>query len=73
MTTHGRRNGCCGPDGTDGPNLACAFCRAEIATESADCWTWQQVSLQPGAVECVTLPPTGNQSSAGGASRTPER
>ncbi len=50
----GRRNGCCGPDGHDGPNLACADCGAEIATESGDCWTFQQVVLVPTAVE-----PTG--------------
>jgi hypothetical protein len=50
----GRRNGCCGPDGMDGPNLACAGCGAEVATESADCWTWQQVVLLPTAVESAS-------------------
>lgn len=47
----GRRSGCCGPDGQDGPNLACTDCGAEVATESADCWTVQQVALVPAAVE----------------------
>ncbi|MEV4478401.1 hypothetical protein [Micromonospora coxensis] len=46
---HGRRNGCCGLDGLDGPNLVCG-CGAEIATESSDCWTAQAVRLQPAAV-----------------------
>ncbi|GAA3624219.1 hypothetical protein ACLIYM_13055 [Streptomyces fenghuangensis] len=51
-----RLNGCCGLDGMDGPNLLCARCGAELATESSDCWTWQQVALLPEAVERVTLP-----------------
>lgn len=52
----GRRNGCCGPDSMDGPNLACADCRAEVATEFGDCWTWQQVVLVPTAVELFEVP-----------------
>lgn len=48
----GRRNGCCGMDGLDGPNLACGGCGADVATERNDCWcAWQQVTLVPGAVE----------------------
>ena len=35
----GRRNGCCGLDGMDGPNRICR-CGAEIGTEQSDCWTW---------------------------------
>ncbi|MFD7507654.1 hypothetical protein [Streptomyces sp. NPDC059850] len=35
----GRRNGCCGLDGCDGPNLVCLVCTAEVATERSDCWT----------------------------------
>jgi hypothetical protein len=46
---YGRRNGCCGLDGQDGPNLVCD-CGAEFATESSDCWTAQVVRLQPAAV-----------------------
>ncbi|MFI7431616.1 hypothetical protein ACIBPB_32025 [Micromonospora sp. NPDC049836] len=46
---YGRRNGCCGLDGVDGPNLVCD-CGAEVATESSDCWTAQVVRLQPDAV-----------------------
>lgn len=53
----GRHNGCCGPDGMDGTNLACTECGAEVATETADCWTWQQVVLVPTAVEGVDGPP----------------
>ena len=45
-----RRNGCCGPDGMDGPNLKCAGCGAQVATEVADCWTWQEFRLYPDAV-----------------------
>lgn len=52
----GRLNGCCGLDGCDGPNLVCRWCKAEIATETSDCWTPQQVVLVPGAVEIVLAP-----------------
>ncbi|NLU66175.1 hypothetical protein [Streptomyces sp. HNM0574] len=45
-----RRNGCCGLDGCDGPNLLCAGCGAEIATRRSDCWTPQQVTLHATAV-----------------------
>jgi hypothetical protein len=46
-----RLNGCCGLDGTDGPNLVCAGCGAEIATEQSDCWvSWHDVRLEPEAV-----------------------
>ena len=48
-----RRNGCCGPDGMDGPNLECAGCGALVATEVADCWTWQEVRLYPDAVRAA--------------------
>lgn len=50
-----RRNGCCGPDGMDGPNLECAGCRAQVATEVADCWTWQEVRLYPDAVRVSAI------------------
>ncbi|WP_045864566.1 hypothetical protein [Streptomyces sp. WMMB 714] len=49
----GRRNGCCGLDGCDGPNLVCRRCGAEVATERSDCWTPQEVVLVPAAVEAV--------------------
>ncbi|WP_433463533.1 hypothetical protein [Spirillospora sp. CA-128828] len=45
-----RRNGCCGLDGLDGPNLICAGCGAEVATKQSDCWSQQQVTLLPAAV-----------------------
>ncbi len=35
----GRRSGCCGPSGQDGPNLACACCNVELGTEMDDCCT----------------------------------
>lgn len=49
----GRRNGCCGLDGCDGPNLVCRRCGAEVATERSDCWTRQEVVLVPAAVEVL--------------------
>ena len=32
-----RRNGCCGLDGLDGPNLICVNGH-EVGTEKSDCW-----------------------------------
>ena len=32
-----RRNGCCGLDGMDGPNLVCPNGH-EVGTEKSDCW-----------------------------------
>src|SRR6266571_1330633 len=32
-----RRNGCCGLDGMDGPNLVCPNAH-EVGTEKSDCW-----------------------------------
>ncbi|MFG3256872.1 hypothetical protein [Streptomyces sp. NPDC048172] len=52
-----RRNGCCGLDGCDGPNLVCATCGTDLATEESDCWTPQQVTLLPGAVALIPLAP----------------
>ncbi|MET9606918.1 hypothetical protein ABZZ17_17855 [Streptomyces sp. NPDC006512] len=46
----GRRGGCCGPDGLGGANLACGGCAAELAIESADCWTVRQIVLDPRRV-----------------------
>ncbi|MGW3820086.1 hypothetical protein [Streptomyces sp. NPDC005046] len=40
-----RRNGCCGLDGQDGPNLVCADCGADVATKESDCWTGNLVAL----------------------------
>ncbi|MBM7861299.1 hypothetical protein [Lentzea nigeriaca] len=45
-----RRNGCCGLDGQDGPNLVCAGCGAEVATKESDCWTDNLVALMAAAV-----------------------
>jgi hypothetical protein len=38
-----RSNGCCGLDGCDGPNQACANCGAVVATARTDCWTEKEV------------------------------
>lgn len=48
-----RRQGCCGPGGMSGANLACAGCGREVAAEVADCWTVQEVRLYPDAVRVV--------------------
>lgn len=45
----GDRTGCCGPTGTDGPNLSCAHGHV-VGTEVADCWTPRFVFFEPGAV-----------------------
>jgi hypothetical protein len=41
---------CCGLDGRDGPNLACAQCGRAVATRIDDCSLWQAVWLDPQAV-----------------------
>ncbi|GAB7186898.1 hypothetical protein ATKI12_6729 [Kitasatospora sp. Ki12] len=45
-----RCDGCCGSDGGVGPNLACARCGREVGTRIDDCYRWQAVWLEPGAV-----------------------
>ncbi|MBO8196548.1 hypothetical protein ITI46_33695, partial [Streptomyces oryzae] len=42
--------GCCGLDGRDGPNLACARCGSPVATLIDDCSLWRAVWLAPDAV-----------------------
>lgn len=51
----GRANGCCGLDGQDGPNQACA-CGAVLGTAWTDCWTANEVRFLPDA---VTVAETG--------------
>ncbi len=48
----GRRAGCCGLDGLDGPNVVCA-CGAEVGTEWSDCWMPHALALEPGATALV--------------------
>lgn len=43
-TNASRLNGCCGLDGTDGPNKLCLNGH-EIGTEKSDCWTAHSVIL----------------------------
>jgi hypothetical protein len=45
-----RGMGCCGPDGTNGPNRLCT-CGAEIGTEISDCWTSWLFIPEPGATD----------------------
>lgn len=42
----GRRHGCCGLDGLDGPNLVCEGCGADVATQQSDCWTDHLVAAE---------------------------
>ncbi|WP_405828479.1 hypothetical protein [Streptomyces sp. NBC_01176] len=41
---------CCGLDGADGPNMACAVCDLPVASRIDDCSLWQAVWLAPNAV-----------------------
>ena len=49
LLSNGIDNGCCGSDGTDGPNRAC-LCGSVVATEWSDCWTQAEVRFLPHAV-----------------------
>lgn len=46
---HRRSVGCCGSSGVDGRNLVCR-CGGEIGTLVGDCWTAQELRLDPGCV-----------------------
>ena len=48
----GLRQGCCGPDGMDGPNFSC-LCGNVLGTEWGDCWTMAEVRFLPTAVSVV--------------------
>ncbi|MEO3782996.1 hypothetical protein ABGB12_06695 [Actinocorallia sp. B10E7] len=51
-----RSMGCCGPDGSNGPNLICRGCERETATEEADCWKPHFVVTIPGSTKLITDP-----------------
>lgn len=44
-----RRNGCCGLDGLDGPNLVCPNGH-EVGTEKSDCWMSHAAVLLDGVI-----------------------
>lgn len=46
----GRAVGCCGLDGMEGPNQACAACGQILGTAMTDCWTAAEVRFLPDAV-----------------------
>lgn len=46
---------CCGPDGRDGPNLACVQCGRAVASLVEDCSLWQAVRLAPYAVRRIPV------------------
>ncbi|MEU3355139.1 hypothetical protein [Streptomyces sp. NPDC037389] len=52
---------CCGLDGADGPNMACAACGLPVASRIDDCSLWQAVWLAPNAVRCL---PAGDTDAA---------
>lgn len=45
----GLRQGCCGVDGQDGPNISC-ICGAVLGTEWGDCWTQAEFRFAPSAI-----------------------
>lgn len=49
VQSSGLRQGCCGPDGMDGPNFSC-LCGNVLGTEWGDCWTMAEVRFLPSAV-----------------------
>ena len=51
LRSHGHDNGCCGSDGCDGPNRACARCGAVVGTARTDCWTASEMRFLPEAVD----------------------
>ncbi|MDX2705451.1 hypothetical protein PV350_21695 [Streptomyces sp. PA03-6a] len=53
-----RGGACCGFDGGDGPNMACAACGLLVASRIDDCSLWQAVWLAPNAVR--RLPVAGS-------------
>lgn len=56
-TAPGRNNGCCGPDGLDGPNLLCGGCGAEVAIQQTDCWLEHLIAVAPEAGEISAASP----------------
>ena len=50
-----RGSACCGLDGADGPNMACARCDLPVATRVDDCSLWQAVRLGPDTVHRVPV------------------
>ncbi|MFH8224469.1 hypothetical protein ACH4C2_35780 [Streptomyces sp. NPDC018057] len=47
--------GCCGLDGSDGPDMACEACGLPVASRIDDCSLWQAVRLAPDAVRRVLV------------------
>lgn len=50
---------CCGLDGADGPNMACAACGLPVATRIDDCSLWQAVWLATDAVHRIPVDGAG--------------
>jgi hypothetical protein len=47
--------GCCGPSGSDGPNLLCDTCKGYVATKVADCGTPRFIVFDPKATSDETI------------------
>jgi hypothetical protein len=47
-------NGCCGYDGSDGPNMCCKTCNAVVGTRQSDCWTPNVFIPKPNATRWVS-------------------
>jgi hypothetical protein len=45
--------GCCGLNGSDGENQACAGCGLVVGRLWTECWTQHEMRFDPGAVEVV--------------------
>ena len=46
-----RSSGCCGHDGSGGPNRRCPECHCEVATLHDDCYTVVELRFEASAVE----------------------
>ncbi|MEU9417384.1 hypothetical protein [Streptomyces sp. NPDC048272] len=56
LVPEGRGGGyCCGLDGADGPNVACAECALPVASRIDDCSLWQALWLAPNAVRRLAV------------------
>lgn len=51
-----RLYGCCGPGGTNGPNLQCEICGTYVATKVKDCCTPHYVIFDPKTTQVGTVP-----------------
>jgi hypothetical protein len=53
LRSAGADHGCCGSDGLEGPNRACASCGRLVAIARTDCWTPAEVRFLPTTVRLI--------------------